>query len=98
MKHLKLIFSSCAVPLLAFCSGCGILPYGSIDQAQSDFAEGKYDSALGHLSKAEGYAKSRPAAAAQVGFLRGLCYDGLDQPDEARASFKSVADQYVDTD
>jgi probable HAF family extracellular repeat protein len=50
------------------------------------------------LSKGEEYAKPKSAVAAQIGFLRGLCYDGLDQADEAKASFKSVADHYPETD
>jgi probable HAF family extracellular repeat protein len=40
----------------------------------------------------------RRARATQIGFLRGLCYDGLDQPNEAKASFRSVVDHYPDTD
>jgi len=98
MKYLNLVSNCCVVFLLTFCSGCAVLRNGAVEKAQSDFTEGKYESALGYLSKGEGYARPKPAMAAQIGFLRGLCYDGLDRPDEARASFKSTADRYPETD
>jgi len=98
MKYLNLISGFGVVSVLTCGSGCAVLRSGAVDKAQSDFTEGRYESALGHLSKAESYARSKPAMEAQIGFLRGLCYDGLDQPDEARASFKSTADRYPEMD
>ncbi len=97
MKYLKLISGFGVASVLVFCSGCAVLRNGAVEKAQSDFTEGKYESALGYLSKGEGYAEPKPAMAAQIGFLRGLCYDGLDRPDEARASFKSTSDRYPRT-
>ncbi len=98
MKYLKLISGFGVASVLVFCSGCAVLRNGAVEKAQSDFTEGKYESALGYLSKGEDYAEPKPAMAAQIGFLRGLCYDGLDRPDEARASFKSTSDRYPQTD
>ena len=98
MKHIKLISNSCAVALLSFTSGCAVLQNGAVDKAQSDFAEGNYESALNYLSKGEGYANAKPAVAAQIGFLKGLCRDGLNQPEKARDSFRKMAEQYPETD
>jgi uncharacterized membrane protein len=98
MKYQNPLFAFCVVSLWTYCSGCAALQNVSVNKAQTDFADGKYESALEHLSKAQGHADRKPEMAAQIGFLKGLCYDGLDKPEEARASFKSVADDYQKTD
>ncbi|HTV62614.1 MAG TPA: hypothetical protein VMH30_08610 [Verrucomicrobiae bacterium] len=98
MKNLNFISGFGVVSVLALCSGCAVLQKGAVNKAQYDFTEGKYESALAHLAKGENYAKPKPAVAAQIGFLKGLCYDGLDQADEAQAAFKLVADHYPETD
>jgi probable HAF family extracellular repeat protein len=98
MTNPNLVSCFGVVSLLAFCSGCAITRNVEAYKAQTDFAEGKYESSLGSASKVEGHAGTKPAVLAQMGFLRGLCYDGLDQPGEAKASFKSVVDRYPDTD
>src|SRR5579862_9053815 len=98
MKNLNFVSSFCSVLLLASCSGCVVVQNVSVETAQSDFVAGKYESALGGLSRGEGYAKPKPEMAAQIGLLKGLCYQGLEKSAEARASFQSVASDYPKTD
>jgi len=71
---------------------------GALNRAQSGIAEGKYDFALRRLTEAGEATKPTPAVGAEIGYLKGVCYDGMGSPDEAKVMFKFVADHFPDTE
>jgi hypothetical protein len=77
---------------------CAIMKNEAVREAQVDFQEGKYEAVLQRLSGQNAQAGANPAVSAQIGFLQGLSYDGLNQADKARRAFQSVSDHYPDTD
>lgn len=96
MKYSKLVHSLCL--LLTLCFGCATAQRGAIMRAQSAIDDGKYQVALKRLSEGESYTKPTPAVGSQLYYMKGLCYEGLHKPDEAKAMFKYVVDHYPDTD
>ena len=83
---------------LLFCLGCASAQRGTIMRAQAAIDDSKYQVALNRLSYAESCAKPEPIVAARLYYMKGICYQGLHKPDEAKAMFKFVIDRYPDTD
>ena len=97
MKITFYIFNLC-LALLVLCSGCGtFLQQGALNRAESGIEAGKYDFALRRLAEAEHYTTPTPAISAEIGYLKGICYERIASPDDANAMFKFVADEFPDT-
>lgn len=60
-------------------------------------AKGEYQWALARLSDGEKYTKPEPEVAAEIVYLKGVCYEGLHKRYEAKAMFQFVADHFADT-
>lgn len=88
-----------ALGFIAFllCSGCATAQRGSIMRAQRGIDEGNYEFALRRLSEGESFSTPKPDVAAEIGYLKGVCYEGLHRPDEAKGMFQFVADHFPDT-
>ncbi len=97
MKFSPQISSLCLTALI-FCSGCVTAQRGTVMRAEAAMADGKYDVALRRLGFAESYSQTPPVVGAQLHYLKGICYENLHQPGEAKAMFKFVADHFPDTD
>jgi hypothetical protein len=97
MKSFSPIFSLCLTALI-FCSGCVTAQRGTVLRAEAAMADDKYDVALRRLNLAESYSQTPPVVGAQLHYLKGICYENLHQPGEAKAMFKFVADHFPDTD
>jgi len=67
-------------------------------RAQNGIKDGDYEFSLRRLSEAEKYTIPKPDVLAEIAYLKGVCYEGLHKPDEARAMFKYVADHFANTD
>jgi hypothetical protein len=70
---------------------------GALVRARSAISKGEFDFALQRLAAAEGYVTPNVETTAEITYLRGLCYEGLNQPEEARALFKLAAEKYPTT-
>jgi outer membrane protein assembly factor BamD (BamD/ComL family) len=69
-------------------TGCATAQKGAMLGAYSDIRKAKFQEALGELSAAENYIKPSPALQAEIAFLKGQCYEGLNKIPEAIGSYK----------
>lgn len=97
MKNSHPIFILC-LAIEMFCSGCAFVQQGAIERAQDGIKKKNYVFALERLKEAESYTTPTPAVGAQIDYMKGVCYEEMDSPDEANAMFKFVADRYPDTE
>jgi len=66
-------------------------------RAQRGIEDKRYEYSLHRLAEAESLKSPDPAEAAQIAYLKGVCYAGLNRQDEAKAMFKFVVDHFPNT-
>ena len=70
---------------------------GAMSFAYRAVNKGKYDSALAHLARAEKRTQPTPALQAEIAYLRGQCYEGLNRAPDAIGVYKYLAATFPDS-
>ena len=74
--------------------GCSLPQIGAMRLANSAIKEGNYNYALQELAAAENYKEPTDELKAEIAFLRGRSYEGLNRMPEAIEMFRYVADTF----
>jgi outer membrane protein assembly factor BamD (BamD/ComL family) len=83
---------------IALIMGCATTAQeGAIIGAYSMIDKGKYDSALKKLSHAEKYKEPTPQMMAEITYLKAVCYEGLNKPEDAIGTLKYLLDKFPDS-
>lgn len=70
---------------------------GALNRARAAMAEGNYEFALQRLDAAETYDVLDSEKKAEVFYLKGVCYENLNQPAKAQEMFKLSGEKYPET-
>ena len=80
------------IVIMCFITGCATAQRGAIIRAYSGIQNKEYDFALNRLSEAENYADPSPEIMAQILYLKGICFEGLNKTAEAKGTYKYLMD------
>jgi|GEM_PF-5368966 Tetratricopeptide repeat. len=87
--------------LTGFLSGCQTTGQtaqsGALVRARAAVEQGDYEFALQRLDAAESYYQPAPETKAEILYLKGIAYEALQRPAQAKASFQQAAQQYPTT-
>ncbi len=96
---IAVIFSLAVVSLATGCATpTQTAQAGAINRARVALSAGNYEFALQRLNAAETYGDISSDRKAEIFYLKGICHEGLNQPLQARAMFKLVAENYPETE
>ena|SRR5882757_7004521 len=94
---MRRLISLGATALVLTLAGCATAQKGSMLSVYSDIKKEHYNAALAELSSAEGYVKPTPELQAEISYLRGQCYEGLNRQPEAVGSYKYVVTTFPES-
>ena len=97
MHFMRRLISLGATALVLTLAGCATAQKGSMLSVYSDIKKEHFNAALAELSSAEGYVKPTPQLQAEISYLRGQCYEGLNRQSEAVGSYKYVATTFPES-
>jgi len=78
--------------------GCATAQKGNVMRAQFAVERGHYQYALNRLNEAEHLIQPEPLVKAEIVYLKGVCYAALGRNDDARGSFRYVANEFPNTE
>jgi len=87
----------CLAGALLLVSGCGAMQKMAVREAQMEINQGNYKKAQELLQRAERYSKDDPEKTAEILYLRGSCYEGLDQKSEALNAYQELNQRFPES-
>ncbi len=91
MNHLRITI---VLLLVLLVTGCATAQKGAMGRAYSAIKDGRYESALARLSDAEKYVPPSPELQAEIAFLRGRSYEGMNRIPEAIGSYRYLVETF----